>query len=108
MTAVNLESPIVQAAFALVPAIILVATALNRNKRLDRKDAGGFFVALFAGFTVVKGLFLCSYFFSPDAPQIATKLHGYEKEIFGAGLIIIFLACCSVWSVCEDAAKPRS
>jgi hypothetical protein len=53
---------------------------------------------------VPKGLFLCWYLFEPDPQSIQTKLHGYEKEIFAAGVIMIFLAFASIWSLCEKAA----
>jgi hypothetical protein len=99
------DSPALQAICALLPALLVLSISLYRHKRLDRSIAGGLFVALTSGFAIPKGLFLCAYLFSPDPPQTSTKLHGYEREIFAAGAIVVFLAIVSIWSLCEDAAK---
>jgi len=103
-----LTSPILAAICALLPAIIIVAISVYRRRRLERSIAGALFVALSSGFAIPKGLFLCSYLFAPDSPPIATKLHGYEKEIFAAGAIVVFLAVASIWSLCEEAARKES
>ncbi len=103
----RLESPLLQALCAVIPALAVILISLSRHKKMQRSVAGGLFVALTSGFAIPKGLFLCAYLFNPDYPQVASKLHNYEKEIFAAGALIIFLACVSIWSVCEDAAKPE-
>jgi len=102
---VPLDSPVLQAVCAILPALLVVAISLYTRKRLDRAVAGGVFIALTSGFAIQKGLFLCSYLFKPDSPQVATKLHGYEREIFAAGAIVVFLALVSIWAMCEEAAK---
>lgn len=104
----TLTSPFVSAACALLPALFLVGITLYRQKRLERTNAGALFVALSSGFAIPKGLFLCNYLFAPDDPNIPTKLHGYEKEIFAAGAIVVFLAMASIWSLCEEAARKPS
>lgn len=101
----TLSSPTLHAAFALIACLVFIAVLLKRTRRLDRADAGSLFVALGAGLAVPKGLFLCAYLFSPDPESVATKLRGYEKDIFGAGVLIIFLAIASLWSVCEKIGE---
>ena len=99
----TLTSPGLHAGSAILAALLFLVVLLRRTKRLDRADAGSLFVSLSSGFAIPKGLFLCSYMFSPDPANIATKLHGYEKDIFAGGVVIIFLAIASLWSVCEKA-----
>jgi hypothetical protein len=99
----NLDNPGVQAICALLPGVIYVSISLYRHRGLQRTVAGGFFVALTSGFAIPKGLFLCEYLFSPDYPQITSKLHGYEREIFAAGAIVVFLAAVSIWSLWAEA-----
>jgi hypothetical protein len=99
------SSPGLHAASALFACLVFVAFLLKRTKRLDRADAGSLFVALGAGLAIPKGLFLCSYLFSPDPQSVSTKLRGYEKDIFAAGVLIIFLALASLWSVCEKIGE---
>jgi len=101
----SLDSPLLQAACALVPGLVFIVISLYRQRGLQRTVAGGFFVAISSGFAIPKGLYLCSYLFSPDYPQTISKLHGYEKDIFAAGAIVVFLALVSIWSLWVDAFK---
>lgn len=103
-----MQSPIWLMGFALGSAVLVLIITLCRHKRLDRADAGSLFVAMTSGFTIPKGIFLCSYLLDPDLPTVPTKLHGYEKEIFAAGAVITFLALASIWSLCEKAYEERS
>jgi len=103
----NLNSPVLLAGCAVVAAAAVIVTAIRKHQRLDRADAGAVFVALTSGFMIPKGLFLCSYLLDPDPLTIATKLRGYEKEIFAAGGLIVFLAVVSVWSLCNPPASAN-
>jgi hypothetical protein len=91
--------------FALGSALLVLVITLCKQKRLDKTDAGAMFMALMSGFAIPKGFFLCIYLLDPDPPYVPTKLQGYEKEIFAAGALIIFLAAASIWSLCEKAYK---
>lgn len=100
-----LENPLIQAGCAALAAGIVVVVRLFRGKPV--LGTGGKFlpVAIAAGFSVPKGLFLCSYILYPDPPEVLTKLHGYEMEISTAGAMIIFFALSSVWSLCVRKAE---
>ena len=100
----DLDSPVVLGISAAGAGFIVLAFILARTRRLDKADAGALFAALSAGFAIPKGVFLCAYYFFPDPPGIATKLHGFEKEIFVAGSLVVFIALASIWSLCE---KPK-
>ncbi len=102
-----MTAALVTALLPLIAALVVVVITVRRNKRLDKSDGGSIFVALSAGFAVPKGLFLCWYYISPDPPGVATKLRGYEKEIFIAGALVVFFAIASFWSVChKDSIAP--
>lgn len=98
-----LNSPAILGLCAILATAVVLASKLFKHRKLERKDTGSVFVALSAGFSLPKGLFLASYLFDPDPPNTITKLHGFENEIFAAGIIIAFLAIVSVWSLCEES-----
>jgi hypothetical protein len=96
-----LSHPLVEIAFSLVAGIIFLAVAIQRHRRLDISHAGSLFIALGSGFTVPKGLALCWYIIDPDPITVDTKLRGFEREIFVAGALMVFIALASLWSLCE-------
>jgi len=104
----SLNSPILLASCSVLAAGAVIVAAFRRNHGFHRADAGGVFVALTSGFMIPKGLFLCSYLLDPDPLTVATKLRGYEKEIFAAGGLIIFLAVVSIWSQCKPPAATHT
>jgi len=103
-----MQGPIWLMGFALGSALLVLLITLARHKRLDRADAGSIFVSMMAGFSIPKAIFLCAYLLDPDPIEVTTKLRGYEKEIFAAGAIILFLAIASLWSICEKAYEKKA
>jgi hypothetical protein len=94
-----------QAGCALIAGGLVVLVRTLRQRALISSDGSSLFMAIFAGFNIPKGLFLCWYLLDPDPPAVATKLHGYEKEIFAGGALIVFLALASLWSLCVRRAE---
>jgi hypothetical protein len=104
----NLDHPLVLIVCPVVAALIVIGVTLYHHKRLDKTHGGAVFSALTAGFAIPKGAFLCWYIFDPDPLTIPTKLRGYEKEIFVAGALVIFLAIVSIWSLCEQPSTQQT
>jgi hypothetical protein len=101
-----IDSPLFLGGSSIAAALLVIGITFARDGRLDKSDVGHVLVALGGGYMIPKGLFLCAYFFWPDPPAIATKLHGYEKEILFAGCLLIVGAVASIWSVCEKPPSP--
>lgn len=78
-------------------------TTIARQRRMDTADIGSFVAAFMGGCNIPAAIFLCCYGFSPDPPQVATKLHGYEKYVALAGVCLLFLALVGIWTLLRRA-----
>ena len=91
-----------------ISALILFVITLFRQKRLDTSDLGSLAVTFFAGCNIPAAVYLFYYAFSPDPPNVPTKLHGYEKYIAFAGLSLLFVSIVTIWSLCKKAHASAS
>jgi drug/metabolite transporter (DMT)-like permease len=87
----------------LVAAVAVAATTILRQRRLETADIGSFVAAFMGGCNLPASVFLCCYGFSPDPPEVATKLHGYEKYVALAGVCLLFLALVGIWTLLRKA-----
>ena len=86
-----------------VIAIALIVVTIARQKRFEARDFYSFVVTFIAGSNIPPSLFLCVYGFFPDDPSIQTKLRGFEKYIFLAGLSLFLISLLTLWKLAQEA-----
>jgi hypothetical protein len=84
--------------------VILLLTAA-RQRSFEPKDFYPLVAAFLAGSNVPPSIFLCLYVFYPDPLEVATKLRGYEKYIFLAGLSLLLVSLMALWKLIKEAHK---
>ena len=92
-------------AFGILAAATVAVTTIARQRRLETVDIGSFVAAFMGGCNIPAAIFLCCYGFSPDPPEVATKLRGYEKYVALAGVCLLFLAVVGIWNLLQRAYK---
>ena len=86
----------------LVAAVAVIVTTIVRQGRFESSDIGSFIAAFMGGCNIPAAIFLCSYGFSPDPPNVS-KLFGYEKYVSLAGVALLCLAAIGVWTLLRKA-----
>lgn len=94
----------VQALCAFLAATSLVLTIAVRQRRIGHEDVGRIFVAFGAGGSIPIAIFLCSYGFYPDPPNVVTKLRHYELYVSAAGLTLLLTGTIALGTLFLKAA----
>ena len=81
--------------------LLVLIVILARQKRLELVDVGYLLAAYFAGGGIPPAIYLCYYGLDPDPPSVPTKLHGFEKYVAAAGLVLLIFSVISLWSLCK-------
>ncbi len=93
-----------------VTTLVIVLVTVVRQRRFESADFFSFVITFISGSNIPPSLFLCFYAFNPDADTVQTKLHGYEKYIFLAGLALFLISLMTLWKLLRQAFKvtPKS
>jgi hypothetical protein len=83
--------------------ILVLALTVVRQRRFDSRDIGSFAAAFIAGSSIPSAFVVCVYGLWPDPPGVQTKLHGYERFIFFAGLVALVLIFQTIWTLGRKA-----
>jgi membrane protein DedA with SNARE-associated domain len=91
----------------LLTTFLIFFITIFRQKRLDPADLGSFIIAYISGSNIPPAVFLCLYVFYPDSPTVETKLRGYERYIFLAGLVLFLVSILTLWALLQKAYKKE-
>jgi hypothetical protein len=100
-----LQSGPVLGGFALFGFVLMVGMLLRHRRRLDRSEGWMVLGSTTASFSIPRGFYLAAYIALPDPAGVHTRLHGYEKEICAAGLLLAYTAVATIAALCRTARE---
>lgn len=84
---------------------LVVALTVIRQRRLDIADVGPCTASFLSGLNIPAAIFLSTYALYPDPATVLTKLHGFEKYVTVAGVVMLLLSVAAISTQCVKAFK---